>query len=185
MRLVFSITKTRKINNRKKTLKSNVCHECRHKNPYYQTELKLNRTLGDFWAPKPFLCLLFSFWTCHKACRILVHGPGIKPMPLAVEVQNLNHWTTREVHPPTISSLEKIGFIQPPWPSPSSSKQKHLGSKGMQKQRRNRQETMVQCWSRVKVPPQEILIIISLGWFADIETPTTWEKLIVCCPQAL
>ena len=31
------------------------------------------------------------------ACGILVPQPGIKPMPPAVEVLSLNHWTTREV----------------------------------------------------------------------------------------
>ena len=31
------------------------------------------------------------------ACGILVPQPGIEPAPLALEVQNLNHWTAREV----------------------------------------------------------------------------------------
>ena len=30
-------------------------------------------------------------------CGILALHPGIEPMPLAVEVQTLNHWTAREV----------------------------------------------------------------------------------------
>ena len=30
-------------------------------------------------------------------CRILAPQPGIKPMPSAVEVWGLNHWTTREL----------------------------------------------------------------------------------------
>ena len=33
----------------------------------------------------------------HIACGILVPGPGMKPSPLIVEVQCLNHWTAREV----------------------------------------------------------------------------------------
>ena len=38
------------------------------------------------------------FWPCHdEACGILVPQPGIQPMPPALEVQCLNHWTTREV----------------------------------------------------------------------------------------
>ena len=37
-----------------------------------------------------FLC---HFWLCHMACRILVPWPGFEPMPPAVEVQSLNHWT--------------------------------------------------------------------------------------------
>ena len=31
------------------------------------------------------------------AYRILAPGPGIKPMPPAVEAQSHNHWTSREV----------------------------------------------------------------------------------------
>ena len=31
------------------------------------------------------------------ACGILVPQPGMEPAPPAVEVQSLNHWTTREV----------------------------------------------------------------------------------------
>ena len=30
------------------------------------------------------------------ACGILVPQPGIEPVPLAVEVQSPNHWTTRK-----------------------------------------------------------------------------------------
>ena len=45
-------------------------------------------------------------------------------------------------------------------------------------------ETIVQPWGRVLVPPQGIHITISLSCFADIDTPTRWEKLTVCCPQA-
>ena len=32
----------------------------------------------------------FFFWPCHRACRILVPRPGIKPRLPAMEVQNLN-----------------------------------------------------------------------------------------------
>ena len=39
----------------------------------------------------------FFFWPCHAACRILVLWPGIEPVPPAVEVQSLTHWTTRKV----------------------------------------------------------------------------------------
>ena len=41
--------------------------------------------------------ILFYFWPHHMACRILVPQPGIEPLPPAVEVWSLNHWTTREV----------------------------------------------------------------------------------------
>ena len=39
----------------------------------------------------------FIFWLCYSACGILVSLPGIKPASLALEVQSLNHWTTREI----------------------------------------------------------------------------------------
>ena len=41
--------------------------------------------------------LFFFFWSGCVACRILVPQPGIKPGHLALEAQNLYHWTTREV----------------------------------------------------------------------------------------
>ena len=43
--------------------------------------------------------LVFWFFG-HLACRILVPRPGVEPAPAAVEVQSLNHWTTREVPVP-------------------------------------------------------------------------------------
>ena len=39
--------------------------------------------------------LLFFFWLQHAG--IFVPWPGIKTAPPAVEVQSLNHWTTRKV----------------------------------------------------------------------------------------
>ena len=45
-----------------------------------------------------FFFLFFLIFSLHiTACRILVAQPGIESMPLAVEVQSLNHWTTKEV----------------------------------------------------------------------------------------
>ena len=46
----------------------------------------------------PFYFLLFIyFWPPLAACGILALRPGIEPEPPAVEAQNLNHWTAREV----------------------------------------------------------------------------------------
>ena len=39
----------------------------------------------------------FSFRPHCAKCGILVPQPGIKPVPPALGVQNLNHWTAREV----------------------------------------------------------------------------------------
>ena len=46
----------------------------------------------------------------------------------------------------------------------------------MQKQERSSQETVVQPWGRVLVPPQGIYITIPLSCLADTETPTRWKK---------
>ena len=43
------------------------------------------------------LKIYFFFLLRFVACGILVPQPGIKPMPPAVGVWSLNHWTTREV----------------------------------------------------------------------------------------
>ena len=47
-------------------------------------------------------------------CEILVLQAGIEPMPCAVEVQSLNHWTSRE----GISSNSV--FLAPPSPHPTA-----------------------------------------------------------------
>ena len=51
------------------------------------------------------------------------------------------------------------------------------GREGVQRQERSSQETVVQAWGRVLVPPQGIHKTIYLSCFADTETPTRWEKL--------
>ena len=40
---------------------------------------------------------LFSFWPYGMGCGILVSWPGVEPVPPALEVQILNHWTASEV----------------------------------------------------------------------------------------
>ena len=59
-----------------------------------------------------FIFLSFFFWPHPVALRILALQLGIEPMPLAVEVQSLNHWTTREV---LWWFLLKISFIKHRW----------------------------------------------------------------------
>ena len=39
------------------------------------------------------------------ACSILVPQPGNKPVPPALDVLSLNHWTSREVLPNSMFSL--------------------------------------------------------------------------------
>ena len=48
--------------------------------------------------------IFFFFGLRRAAYNILVPQPGIEPIPLALRVQSLNHWTTREV--PIISNLQ-------------------------------------------------------------------------------
>ena len=57
----------------------------------YTTNGKLVRFYFGFL---PF-CLLF--WLYHVACGIFIPLPGIEPIPPAMEVRSLNHWTIREV----------------------------------------------------------------------------------------
>ena len=45
------------------------------------------------------------------ACGILVPQPGMDPMPLALEVRGLNHWTTRGVPNLSYSSPDSGGQI--------------------------------------------------------------------------
>ena len=40
--------------------------------------------------------LFLFFWPHCIVCGILVPGPGIEPMPLAVTAWSPNHWTARE-----------------------------------------------------------------------------------------
>ena len=51
-----------------------------------------------------YIIFIFKFsWLCHtarfmhEACGCLDPRPGIEPVPLALEVRSLNHWTAREV----------------------------------------------------------------------------------------
>ena len=51
---------------------------------------EFEQSLGD-----PFIYLFI--WLHRTACGILIPRPGVQPMPTALEVQSLNHWTAREV----------------------------------------------------------------------------------------
>ena len=42
--------------------------------------------------------ILFIFWPRTAARGILIPQPGIEPVPPALKVWRLNHWTAREVH---------------------------------------------------------------------------------------
>ena len=47
--------------------------------------------------PKASGLFIYLFIFGCEACGILVPWPEIKPVPLALEAQSLNHWTTREI----------------------------------------------------------------------------------------
>ena len=58
--------------------------------------------LPAFQVPKSSIvcvCVCLCICLCCVACRILVPWPDIELAPPAVEVQSLNHWTSREVPP--------------------------------------------------------------------------------------
>ena len=44
-----------------------------------------------------FFVFVFVFLPHWAVCGVLVPQPGIEPLPVAVEEQSPNHWTTREV----------------------------------------------------------------------------------------
>lgn len=67
---------------------------------------------------KPSLILLGVEWgrervTCWTACEILVPRPGIEPMPPALEVRSLSHWTPSEVCIPLCFCLLCNVTLQP------------------------------------------------------------------------
>ena len=73
-----------------KILKEAMCLE---KDPHiyfrsWENEIEIRTHVLNFF---------FFFWPCSMACRILVPQRRIKPMPPALEMQSLNHWTAREV----------------------------------------------------------------------------------------
>ena len=54
----------------------------------------------DYWyvnSSTTFFFLIFTFWSHHTTCWILVPPPGIEPAPPTLELLSLNHWTPREV----------------------------------------------------------------------------------------
>ena len=56
-------------------------------------------SVQHYEIPLPALPTFF-LWLYHAAYRILVPQTRIKPVPPAVEMQSLNHWTAREVPSP-------------------------------------------------------------------------------------
>ena len=53
-------------------------------------------------SPQPFI---FIYFTTPCGMQDLSSGPGIKPVPPAVEVQSPNHWTSRKMPCPFIVRL--------------------------------------------------------------------------------
>ena len=52
---------------------------------------------------------IFYFWLHHLACEILVPQARIKPVPTALEVCSLNHWTAKRS--PKISPILKLSLL--------------------------------------------------------------------------
>ena len=60
------------------------------------TQPQKRMEFAETWMDLGIIILLFFFWPCHTACRILVSQPDIEPTPSALEAWSLSHWTTRE-----------------------------------------------------------------------------------------
>ena len=73
----------------------------------------------ELWASwilkNPCSFLLLYFWPRSSPPVILVPRPGIEATTLALEVQSLNHWTTREV--PTSFYVQRRHRFPPTVPS--------------------------------------------------------------------
>ena len=52
-----------------------------------------------------------GFFLATVACGSFVPQPGIEPVPRALEAQNLNQWTAREV--PAVLDINDSHFISP------------------------------------------------------------------------
>ena len=57
-----------------------------------------------------FYKIFIIFCLHHAACGFFIAWPGIEPVPPAVEVQSLNHWTAREV--PCTTVLFKVLYCK-------------------------------------------------------------------------
>ena len=85
-------------------------------NPYYSK----GRPAASACESLFVFFFVFFFWLYHVTCGISVPWPGIKLMPPTVEMQSLNHWTTREIQVEHVFicwafSLTVIGLFRNPW----------------------------------------------------------------------
>ena len=67
----------------------------RRKQTHFTENIQLSKSLC--LIPSFFFQCIYFFWPLYVAYRNLVPWPGIEPLPSAMEVCILNHWTTREV----------------------------------------------------------------------------------------
>ena len=105
-------------------------------------------------------------------------GPGIEPVSIPCIGGWIPHlWIIREVLSPISPSKTFPEFQQ------AGLNSCHLGKGGDAETKEDEsKETLVQPWDRVLVPPQGIHRTLSLSFYAETETPTRWEKLMVCRP---
>ena len=73
--------------------------------------MSLFKVFMSVWLYREIMLLyphifFLTFWSFPMACGILVPQPEIEPIPPALEVQSLNHWTTREVPGPHFWSCQ-------------------------------------------------------------------------------
>ena len=87
----------------------------------FPLEKCLCKSLANFWIGffyfliHLFICLCWvlvvAMWTLNRVMKDLVPWPGIKPRPLALEAESLNHWTTREVPESWVAGVFYIFWI--------------------------------------------------------------------------
>ena len=77
--------------------------------------ISLESTFQPLWSSQPLsqrcLHLIFLF-LCYIVCRILILWPGVEMVPLALEAQRHNHWTSRKFgHPRKSWCLHLRNFV--------------------------------------------------------------------------
>ena len=118
-------------------------------------------TLRGRFTPQPGRCFLSALTTSHPPTPASCSLVSVKPSSTL-----WGFWAWKPVRVP--HSLFVGNRLQPPCPSLSPKGQIHRtganqGREGMQRQGRRSQETMVQPWDRVLVPPQGIHRTVSLS----------------------
>ena len=74
-----------------------------------EQEVKVCFCTSQFVSFQCSIWYTFFLWPCHATRGIIVPSPEIEPTPPVLKVQNLNHWTLRQV--PRLVHFFKISLI--------------------------------------------------------------------------